>query len=250
MIGPEIRSDTKLVIMNHGSNVVGSIQDISDIGQLLHEREIFFIVDGAQTLGQTPVDISDGFVDAFAFTGHKYLFGIQGIGGFYLHDSREVAATKQGGTGADSRNLFHPDDMPSKYEAGTQNYPGIASLYAGISYVEDAGIDRIVNHSMDLCRYLIRSLLKEPGVTNYNQNPELPVISFHICDLDNEDAGLILARAYNIITRTGLHCAPLIHERLDRGTGSIRISLSCQNTRTQCDIAISALHEIITGAGS
>ncbi|HVP94953.1 MAG TPA: aminotransferase class V-fold PLP-dependent enzyme [Methanoregulaceae archaeon] len=248
LIDPEVRSDTRLVVMNHGSNVVGSVQDIRDIGSLLHEKGIFFIVDGAQTLGQTTIDISDGSVDAFAFTGHKYLFGMQGTGGFYLNEPHEVASTKQGGTGADSRNLFHPEDMPLKYEAGTANYPGIASLHAGITYVEAAGIDRIEAHTMDLCRYLTRSIRQEPGVTIDNEKPELPVISFNIRNLDNEDAGLILARAYNIITRTGLHCAPLIHERLNEGTGSIRLSLSLQNTREQCDIALNALHEVIPGA--
>jgi len=247
MISPEIRDDTKLFVLGHGSNVIGSVQDMRHIGRFLHEKGIFLIVDGAQTLGQTQVDISDGSVDAFAFTGHKYLFGIQGIGGFYLKDPQEIAAIKQGGTGADSRNLFHPVDMPLKYEAGTANYPGIASLYAGIKYVESSGIDRIADHTRDLCRYLISSLQKEPGVLIDNKDPELPVISFNIQGLDNEDAGLILARAYNIVTRTGLHCAPLIHERLNSGKGSIRLSLSFQNTREECDAAIDAILELVTG---
>ena len=194
MIGPEIRHDTRLVVLSHGSNVVGSVQDIGRIGSFLHKEGIFFIVDGAQTLGQWRVNLSDGPVDAFAFTGHKYLFGMQGIGGFYLNDPSEVASIKQGGTGADSANLLHPDEMPLKYEAGTANYPGIASLYAGIRYVERAGIERIEAHSMELCRYLTGSLQQEPGVTIDNRKPELPVLSFNIRNLDNDDAGLILAR--------------------------------------------------------
>jgi cysteine desulfurase / selenocysteine lyase len=248
IIEPEIRHDTSLVVLSHGSNVVGSVQDIGNIGSYLHEKGIFFIVDGAQTLGQWHVDLSGGPVDAFAFTGHKYLFGMQGTGGFYLDNPSKVAALKQGGTGADSRNLFHPDEMPLKYEAGTANYPGIASLYAGIRYVEKEGIDRIEAHTMDLCRHLTRSLQREPGVTIDNPNPELPVLSFNIRNLDNDDAGLILARAYDVITRTGLHCAPLIHERLNRGAGSIRLSLSFRNTRDQCDAALDAIHEVATGA--
>jgi cysteine desulfurase / selenocysteine lyase len=248
IIEPEIRHDTRLVVLNHGSNVVGSVQDIGKIGSFLHEQGIFFIVDGAQTLGQWHVNLSGGPVDAFAFTGHKYLFGMQGTGGFYLDNPSEVAPIKQGGTGADSGNLFHPDEMPLKYEAGTANYPGIASLYAGIRYVEKEGVDRIGAHTMDLCRHLTRSLQREPGVSIDNPNPELPVLSFNIRNLDNDDAGLILARAYNVITRTGLHCAPLIHERLNRGTGSIRLSLSFRNTRDQCDAALDALHEVVAGA--
>ena len=248
LIEPEVREETRLVVLNHGSNVIGSVQDIGGIGSFLHEQGIFFIVDGAQTLGQKMVDLSDGSVDAFAFTGHKYLFGIQGIGGFYLDDPSEVASVRQGGTGAASENLLQPEEMPMKYEAGTANYPGIASLYAGIGYVETKGIDRIEAHTMGLCRHLIASLQEEPDIIIDNKEPDLPVISLNIRDLDNDDAGLILARAYNIITRTGLHCAPLIHKRLNGGTGSIRLSLSFQNTREECDAAIDAILEMVAGA--
>ena len=248
LIEREVRNDTRLVVLNHGSNVIGSVQDIGSIGSFLHEQGIFFIVDGAQTLGQKIVDLSESSVDAFAFTGHKYLFGIQGIGGFYLDDPSEVASTRQGGTGADSENLLQPEEMPLKYEAGTANYPGIASLYAGIGYVETEGIDRIEARTMGLCRHLIDSLQGEPGITIDNKKPDLPVISLNIRNLDNDDAGLILARAYTIITRTGLHCAPLIHKRLNGGTGSIRLSLSYQNTREECDAAIDAILEMVAGA--
>jgi selenocysteine lyase/cysteine desulfurase len=127
--------ETRLVVMTHGSNVLGSVQDIRPIAEYLHENDIFFIVDGAQTAGHIPVDLSDIPLGAFVFTGHKALFGIPGIGGFFIADPDAVAITRQGGTGTDSQTLTHPFEMPMRFEAGTHNYPGIASLYAGIRFI-------------------------------------------------------------------------------------------------------------------
>ncbi|MCX6684749.1 MAG: aminotransferase class V-fold PLP-dependent enzyme, partial [Methanoregula sp.] len=122
-----ICAETRLVVMTHGSNVFGSLQEIKPIAEYLHENDIFFIVDGAQTAGHIPIDLSALPVDAFVFTGHKALFGIPGIGGFSIRDPDTIAVTRQGGTGTDSRMLTHPSDMPMRFESGTPNYPGIAS---------------------------------------------------------------------------------------------------------------------------
>jgi len=245
-----ICSETRLVVMTHGSNVLGSVQDIRPIAEYLHANDIFFIVDGAQTAGHIPVDLSDIPVGAFVFTGHKALFGIPGIGGFFISEPDAIAITRQGGTGTDSRTLTQPFEMPMRFEAGTHNYPGIASLYAGIRFITSIGQEAIEKKNTDLTRCFIRELKDTQGITIYNEKPDLPVVSFDIAGIDNHEAGFILARAYNVIMRTGLHCAPLVHERIDGGKGCIRASFSYFNTRDECRVAAEAIREVAWSADS
>ncbi len=245
-----IREDTYLVVMTHASNVLGSVQDIRPIAEYLHANDIFFIVDGAQTAGHIPVDLSDIPVGAYVFTGHKALFGIPGTGGFFISEPDAVAITRQGGTGTDSRTLTHPFEMPVRFEAGTHNYPGIASLFAGIRFINATGQEAIEKKNTDLTRYFIHELRNIRGITIYNEHPDLPVVSFDIAGIDNHEAGFILARAYNVITRTGLHCAPLVHERIDRGNGCIRASFSYFTTRDECTAAVQAIREVAGSADS
>lgn len=240
--------ETRLVVMTHGSNVLGSVQDIRPVAEYLHTNDIFFIVDGAQTAGHIPIDLSDIPIGAFVFTGHKALFGIPGIGGFFITDPDAVAITRQGGTGTDSQTLTHPFDMPMRFEAGTHNYPGIASLYAGIRFITRTGQDTIEKKTMDLTRTFIRELKLIPGITIYNENPDLPVVSFDIAGIENHEAGFILARAYNIIMRTGLHCAPLVHEQIDEGKGCVRASFSYFNSVEECRVAAEAIREVAESA--
>jgi cysteine desulfurase family protein len=245
-----IRSDTRLVVMTHGSNVLGSLQNIRPVAEYCASNDIFFIVDGAQTAGQIPINLSEIPAGAFVFTGHKALFGLPGTGGFYLQDPEAIASTRQGGTGTDSRDLAHPQDMPQKFEAGTPNYPGIASLLAGIRFIERQGQDAVMNKCRGLATLFIRELTRDPAITLYTPAPDLPVVSFNIGGLDSDEAGFILARANNIITRTGLHCAPLVHERIDGGKGCIRVSFSVFNTREQIETAAVAIREVAESAGS
>jgi selenocysteine lyase/cysteine desulfurase len=243
-----ICEDTRLVVMTHGSNVLGSVQDIRPIAEYLHANNIFLVVDGAQTAGHIPVDLSDIPVGAFVFTGHKALFGIPGTGGFYISEPDAVAIVRQGGTGTDSRRLTHPTGMPVRFEAGTHNYPGIASLWAGIRFIASTGQAEIEKKNMDLTRCFIRELRSIRSITLYNETPDLPVVSFDIAGIDNHEAGFILSRAYNVITRTGLHCAPLVHERIDGGKGCIRASFSYFNTTEECKAAAKAIREVAAGA--
>gem|GEM_PF-1674453 len=197
-----------------------------------------------------PVDLADIPVGAFVFTGHKALFGIPGIGGFFITEPEAVRITRQGGTGTDSRELTHPFAMPMRFEAGTHNYPGIASLYAGLQFITSTGQEAIERKNRDLTHGFIRELKNIPGVTIYNENPDLPVVSFNITALDNHEVGFILARAYNVILRTGLHCAPLVHERIDGGKGGIRASFSYFTSRDECSAAAQAIREVAESADS
>jgi len=248
VIKKAICPETSLVVMTHGSNVLGSVQDIKPIAEYLNANDIFFIADGAQTSGHIPIDLSAIPVDAFVFTGHKALFGIPGIGGFSIRDPDAIAVTRQGGTGTDSRVLTHPSDMPMRFESGTPNYPGIASLYAGIRFISSTGLETIGKKNRDLTRLFIRELKNKPGITIYNDAPDLPVVSFNIKGIDNHEAGYILARAYNVITRTGLHCAPLVHKRIDGGKGCIRASFSWFTTRAGVATAAAAIREVAESA--
>ncbi len=243
-----IRPETRLVVITHGSNVLGTLQNIRPVAEYCAENDIFLIVDGAQTAGQVPINLSSIPAGAFVFTGHKALFGIPGIGGFYIEDPDTIADVRQGGTGSDSHAHFHPQEMPQKFEAGTHNYPGIASLLAGIRFIGREGQDRITRKGRDLASLFIRGIAGVPGIELYTPTPDLPVVSFNIRNLDNDEAGYILAKAYNIICRTGLHCAPLIHDRIDGGKGCIRVSFSYLNTPDECRAAGEAVREVAESA--
>jgi len=240
--------ETRLVVMTHGSNVLGSVQDIKPIAEYLHANDIFFIVDGAQTAGHIPVDLADIPVGAYVFTGHKALFGIPGIGGFFISEPDAIAITRQGGTGTDSRTLTQPSGMPERFETGTHNYLGIASLYAGIRFINTVGISDIERTGRDLTDRFIRELKRTKGITIYNEKPELPVVSFDIAGIDNQEVGFILGRAYNIIMRTGLHCAPLVHRRIDGGNGCVRASFSYFTTIEEIETASAAIREVAESA--
>jgi cysteine desulfurase family protein len=245
-----IQPDTRIMVMTHGSNVLGSVQEIRSIGTILHDHGIYFIVDGAQTAGNIPVSLRDLPVDAYVFTGHKGLLGIPGTGGFYLRDPEAIAPVRFGGTGTDSFSLLHPGEMPERFEAGTHNYPGLAAFAAGVKFIEERGVTSIAKKAEDQTSFLIRELKREPTITLYNDHPDLPIVAFNIQGLQNDDVGFILARAYGIIARTGLHCAPLVHKAIDGGKGCVRLSLSWFTTDEECQITARAIREIARNADS
>ena len=245
-----IKPGTRLMVMTHGSNVLGSVQNIHRIGDILHDHGIYFIVDGAQTAGHIPLNLQELPVDAYVFTGHKALFGIPGTGGFYLRDPEAIAPVRFGGTGTDSFSLLHPREMPERFEAGTHNYPGLAALAAGVEFIKSIGLDSIATKAERQTAFLIRELRKEQNITIYNVHPSLPIVSFNIQGMETDDIGFILARAYGIIARTGLHCAPLVHKTIDGGKGCVRLSLSWFTTDEECRIAAEAVREIAGNADS
>jgi cysteine desulfurase family protein len=244
-----VRGDTRLAVMTHGSNVLGTVQDIGNIGEYLQSKDVFFVVDGAQTAGQIPVDLGSLPLDVFAFTGHKALFGLPGIGGFYIRDPAMVDPVRQGGTGVDTPSPYQNEEMPYRFEAGTHNYPGIASLNAGIRFLREKGIGRVERETLDMTSYLISRLETTAGISIDNRKPDLPIVSLNVEGMEPEKVGFILARIYGIIARTGLHCAPLVHRRINGCRGSVRLSLSCLNTPGECEVVAEALLEVAGSAG-
>lgn len=245
-----LKPDTCLMVMTHGSNVLGSVQDIRAIGEILHDHGIYFIVDGAQTAGHIPVDLKDLPVDAFVITGHKGLLGVPGTGGFFLRDPETIAPVRFGGTGTDSFSLLHPRGMPERFEIGTHNYPGLAALAAGVEFLNETGLATIMEKAEKQTLLLIRELKKEENIMIYDEHPDLPIIAFNIKGVQNDDVGFVLARGFNIIARTGLHCAPLLHKAIDGGEGCVRISPSWFTTDEECRFAADAIGEIARNADS
>ncbi len=243
-----IRSNTRLVIVNHGSNVLGTVQPVTEIGRICREKGVLFVIDAAQTAGMLPIDMEAMCVDVVAFTGHKSLMGPTGIGGMCIGPDVPIRSTRWGGTGVKSAVRTHLDEFPFRTEVGTANTIGIAGLLAGITWVEEQTLPTIRSHEMTLARQLIEGLREIDGLDTYcsgYSDRHLPVI---ICNLDTMEAGetgMFLDAEYDIATRTGLHCAPLAHEGI--GTtpkGTVRFSIGPFNTEQHVQAAITAMAEI------
>lgn len=241
--------DTTAVVVNHCSNVTGTIQDIAAISAAAHDRGMLFIADVSQSAGCVPVDVAAWHADAIAFTGHKAMLGPQGTGGFYLREGLSFQPMIFGGTGLDSARLVY-DKSNYSYEAGTQNAPGIAALDAGVRYVLYRGVENIAKEEGLLTRRLRDGLDRIRGVTLYGHMGGGPVVSFHISSISPADATYILYGTYGMILRSGLQCTPLIHKRIGAGKhGVIRASIGPFTTASEIDALLSAVSEIAEGAG-
>lgn len=249
-----IRPNTKLVVLSHASNVVGTIQPLEQIGALCKQNNLFFIVDTAQSAGSTLVDFKKLNCDALAFTGHKSLLGPQGIGGFLINDKlNEIASVIfSGGSGSMSSSLIHPDYLPDKFEYGTLNLPGIVGLKAGIEFINKEGLSSISSKERLLTNKIldIFSDFKEIDVLGYKSTDQkrTSVISFNVINRDPSEIAYLLDNQYGVITRTGLHCAPLAHKTIGTyPTGTIRLSPGYFNSLDEVDILFKALKNIIGG---
>lgn len=245
----KFKKNTKLVIVNHASNVIGTIQPIKEIGAYCREREIPFAIDSSQAAGKIPIDIDELNVDVVAFTGHKSLLGPTGIGGLYVREGIEIRHTRAGGTGVRSAVKTHLDEYPYRLEFGTLNTLGVAGLYAGLKWIEKKGLEIIHDNEMKLTTMLRDGLKDAEGVTLYCQDDLTDHISIFLFNIDGLEAlntGTILDVDYNIACRTGLHCAPLVHEQLgtDKIHGAVRFGIGPFNTEDHIMIAIEAVKEI------
>jgi len=245
-----IRPDTSLVIVNHGSNVIGTIQPVGKIGKICRERGIFFAIDASQTAGVVPINMKAMNISAVCFTGHKSLFGPTGIGGICVANGAEIMSTRWGGTGVKSIQKSHLEEYPYRLEAGTLNLMGIAGLLAGQKFIEKhGGAEGIYNSEMALLHRLWKGIKDIKGVKLYcaeTLDNHLPVLSVNVEGFEAGDTGIMLDVDYDIATRTGLHCAPGVHEVLgtDKIKGTVRFAVGPFNTEQDIDTAIKGMTDI------
>lgn len=250
-IEPLIRPNTVAMIINHASNVCGTIQPLELIGPICKAHNLQYIVDAAQTAGVIPIDMKACHIDALCFTGHKGLLGPQGIGGIIL--TKEMAQTLTpliaGGTGSFSHLETMPTHMPDAFESGTLNLPGIIGLNEGLSYIESQGMENIHNHELTLTKTFLEGLQDIEHINvigKENLQDRTAVVSITIDGMDPANIAYELESTYHIMTRVGLHCAPRAHQTL--GTypeGTVRFSFGYANTLKDVEAALSALNTIV-----
>lgn len=246
-----IRPNTVAMIINHASNVCGTIQPLESIGPICKAHNLQFIVDAAQTAGVIPIDVKACHIDALCFTGHKGLLGPQGIGGIIL--TKEMAQTLTpliaGGTGSFSHLETMPTHMPDAFEAGTLNLPGIIGLNEGLAYIESQGMENIHNHELALTQSFLEGLQSIDGINivgKQNIQDRTAVVSITIDGMDPASIAYELESNYHIMTRVGLHCAPRAHQTLETyPEGTVRFSFGYANTHKDVETALSALHRIV-----
>ena len=245
-----LRPNTRLVVMTHASNVLGTVQPVAEIARRCAARGIPLVVDAAQSAGQVPIDMAALGLSALAFTGHKSLYGPSGIGGLVVMPSLEVATTRFGGTGMDSASLVHTQAYPLRLEAGTLNLLGVLGLGEGLDFVESKGVAELHAREGALLARLRAGLRAIDGVTLYRADGDLTdrvgVLACNVPGVHPQDVGAILDGDFDIAVRVGVHCAPLVHR--DLGTidrGAVRFSLGAFTTEADVDAAVEAMRAVV-----
>lgn len=246
-----IRENTRAVLVTHASNVCGTVVPIQEIGELCEKYGLMFGVDTAQTAGTLDIDMKKCKIDFLAFTGHKGLLGPQGIGGFLISErlDKEMSPLIAGGTGSISDSLRMPEDLPDKYESGTMNLPGIIGLHTALSYLEKTGIDKLHQKKMELTDHFLQKVKEIPEVRIVGRKTlenRVAVVSLDFLTRDNALAAFELEQEAGVMTRVGLHCAPIAHQSL--GTfpgGTVRFAFSASNEKDEIDRCIEAINKIV-----
>lgn len=243
-----VTPETKMVICTNGSNLTGNYVPLKPISDIAHKNGALFVVDAAQTAGVFPIDVQEMGIDVLCFTGHKGLLGPQGTGGMYVKEGITIRPLKSGGSGVQTYSKTHPTEMPTALEAGTLNGHGIAGLHAAVSYLEETGVDTIRAREQELMKRFYDGVKEIPSVKIYGDFRTMDrcaIVTLNIGDYDSSEVSDELLTEYNISTRPGGHCAPLMHEAL--GTveqGAVRFSFSHYNTEEEVDTAIQAIREL------
>ncbi|HIQ00881.1 MAG TPA: aminotransferase class V-fold PLP-dependent enzyme [Anaerolineales bacterium] len=257
-----IRPNTVMIALNHGSNVVGTLLPVAEVGRMLRQWPAgaqhaapLLLVDAAQTAGAVPMDMQADGIDLLAFTGHKSLYGPMGTGGLIIGEQVGLARLeplKRGGTGSRSEREEQPTFLPDMYESGTPNGPGLAGLTAGIRWVLEQGVEAIRVREMALTQRLIDGLRGIPGVTVYgglDARRQTATVSFNIAGMEPSEVGLRLDEGYGMMCRVGLHCAPAAHRTISTfPVGTVRFSLGALNTAEDVDGAVEAVARLARGA--
>ncbi|AWM36305.1 putative cysteine desulfurase [Gemmata obscuriglobus] len=243
-IGPK----TRLVAMTHASNVLGTVQPITDVGRICRERDVLFLVDAAQTAGAIAVDVQAAHIDLLAFPGHKSLLGPTGTGALYVGPRVTLRPWREGGTGGDSLTPTQPTDFPHYLEGGTPNVLGVVGLVAGLDFVEARGVESIRRHETELCERLRGALAELPGFEVFghaNEAQRVGALSFRCELLPAPEFAGVLDQSFNIAVRPGLHCSPYVHKALGTAPdGLVRVSPGPFSTAADIDVLADALKQI------
>jgi cysteine desulfurase family protein len=244
-----LRPNTRLVAMLHGSNVLGTLLPIAEVGQIAHRHGVPFLVDAAQTAGAYPIDVQAIHADLLAFAGHKGPYGPHGTGGLVVRPGIALETWVEGGSGTESDLETMPAALPSRLEAGTHNAAGIAGLLAGARFVLEQGVEQIRAHEVEMAELLIRSLQRLPGLTILGpRDPaqRTAVVSVTIEGCFPDQLATVLDKVFNVATRAGLHCAPQAHRVA--GTleyGALRFSPGYFTTADEIQYAAEALWQAL-----
>ena len=240
-----VKPNTYLVALSHASNVTGAVNDIAEIGAVCREKNVLFLVDAAQSVGYTQIDMEKMHIDLLAFPGHKGLHGPQGTGCLCFTETAKPLPIVYGGTGSRSDYLYQPEESPECFESGTLNTPGILALDAAIRWTA-ANHRKLQNVQNEIQNILYEGLQSVPGCTVYSsRNTFTGIVSFLLEEMDSNRISDILNESYGIATRSGLHCAPLVHQYLNtQQTGLVRVSVSGTNTQEEAYLFLRAVNEI------
>lgn len=250
-IRAQLRPTTRLVAVQHASNVTGVIQPVADICTVARQANVLTLVDAAQTAGHWPIDLTQLPIDVLVCPGHKGLLGPLGTGLVYIRTGieREITCYRLGGTGTQSEDDHQPETMPDRYEAGNHNGPGLAGLAAGLGFLQERTVETIRRHEMDLTGRLTEELQRLTGVRVYGHEAAgsyVGVVSFTIEGFAPQEVASILDESFGVQARAGLHCAPGVHRFL--GTfatgGTIRFSVGPFTTIQDVESAVIAVREL------
>ncbi|MGM0216362.1 aminotransferase class V-fold PLP-dependent enzyme [Enterococcus sp. AZ109] len=242
----KLRPETKVVVCNHASNVTGNVLDLDWVKAFCRRYDLLLILDISQTAGVLPIDLSDEKIAAVCFTGHKSLYGPQGTGGVCVRKDVDIEPVLTGGDGMRSFSKTQPKELPTLLEAGTVNVPGIAGLGAAVEW----GMENPVSGQEELGQYFVEQLNEMPEVTLYGdfEGARVNVFSLNIADADSALVSDLLWADYEIATRPGYHCAPLMHEALGTAErGTVRFSFSRFTTQEEVDQVLRALRALTEG---
>ena len=245
-----IKPNTKLLIMAHGSNVCGAVQDAAAVGEICRKHGIAFALDVAQTAGHIDIDFEKWGLSALVAPGHKGLLGPSGIGVMLLRDdfAKELDPLIAGGTGSASDSEYLPDYLPDRFESGTPNLPGIYGLKASMRFLQQEGLEKLYAHEMALTRRFLEGVAKIPGAVvcgPQGLENRVGVISLDFPGQDNAEVAYRLEMDHGILTRCGLHCAPSAHKSLDTfPRGTVRFSLGFASTEEDVDTALAAIQAV------
>lgn len=244
-----VKGNTRLMVINHASNVCGTINPLDEFGKVAREVDIPLMADVAQTAGRLPIDVQDDNIDILVCSGHKGLLGPLGTGVLYISEGIDIEPTIVGGTGSDSHSTNQPDFLPDKFEAGTQNITGIAGLLTSLNFIKKEGTDKIRNKELGLTAQLTAGVMKMEGVKYYGSNileEQVGVISLTFEGSDAGEISRTLDRDYGIMVRSGLHCAPLAHKTLGTfETGTVRFSPGYFNDESHIDHTLESLRDVV-----